>query len=223
MKVIKLILLIVGFNTMVFAPVALAQEEKQVGEQRVVHTVRRLLESGELDATHTCLDEYAKRSKVLAWKIGLIPPVGGASAVGGTYAGVYLGAIAGLSTGNIIGVVLFAVLGAYIAAGLGLALLITGEARAIYRFNKTNTVIRLLAGALDGDSKFLKKFVNHFNRKYRRTNTVLSSERAAQILVDGDQKGLFCDGTLTGKKGSTKLRKVLAMEKDLLKYVKSQM
>lgn len=173
--------------------------------------VKKVLNLGDINPEETCLDEYAQRSKNLAIKAGVVPPI-----AGGVWAGT--GFLLASSVTTLAGAILFVAFFAYlvtIPAAIGLVVF---EGVSIARLISINKVIRMLAEARGGEGKQLQRFYTRFLKTTRGHNN-LSLAQFAEAVVAVDQAGVLCDGSARGNSSNASLKNRLASRRHLLRAV----
>ena len=70
----------------------------------------------------------------------------------------------------------------------------------------------------DYENKHVKRFLKKFRKKHPGSN--LTNDQVFAEILDLDKKGSLCNGELTGS-NSDKIRKLLAKNKNLFKYLGS--
>jgi len=175
-------------------------------------------ETGE---SYTCVDEYLKRRKQLAIKMGLTPVVLPGSVVvgfvGGAYGGVGLFKLSGLPNGNYADLAALA-LGAMAGTVGSFGVAMTEEISAFVGYFKNQHLLRVIYESHHEGGEALDQWYADFKR--HSSGVQLSKEEFKSEISQMDQDGKLCDGSLVRprryKKG-TKLKQRLATKKEIFK------
>ena len=192
-----------------------AQGDVRIGNKKVVKSVKKILKAGKIDIDRTCLDEYVARNRQLWKKMGMGPiTVLGGSTGSGIAVGTGVGAIAGSTAATQAGNATFGALiggaaGGWIGLGIGGVAFIAYEGTQIARFVKNNQIIRLIANSRDNlfKSDNIKKFMKKYLKKHPKDKRYLNEKKFGHLVVELDETGALCDGSLVKVRGFRKLMK----------------
>ena len=167
----------------------------------------------------TCLDEYVSRNIYLKKFIVYAPPTTVLSLSVGSYA--YFMGLTGLLTlapSELLYVTGFGLW--YLATPVILGTAITLEVRNSIEYFRNRSVIRLIDALRlnEPSDKYVRKFLKKFRKKHPESN--LTDDQVFSEILRLDKGGGLCNGELTGS-NSNKIRKLLAKNKHLYKYLGS--
>ena len=203
-----------------------------IGKNNKIKDARNMMQEGALSADETCLDEYLTAHN--QFKRMLTLGVVGKSAVGAASGTVAAGSIVGgaaLSYGA--GAAAAASAAASVAAaGAVTGAVVVAPAVVVYgtysatKLIQTNYMIKVLRDAYKGRGSSLNKFTKKFLRRNKEARGYMTREEMRQIVLDLDQTGALCDGTMKKQRRIHKLRvprqrQKLALKKDIYKYIKN--
>lgn len=190
-------------------------------EKIKIKEIKELVKTSNPDTT--CMDEYLKRRKELIIKLSVTP----AAAVVGTVGGIYVGGTTGAGLANMAGVDGWGALGYGIMGALGggaAGITIAAGSATATGITLANNILITKAVAeqqLNRSGNYSEKLY----RKYLKKSKVdLSKEDFLNKLVDADQEGKLCDGSMVNQpkiKIGTKLKYKVAKLKDLVRYIDS--
>lgn len=198
---------------------AFAQKET---EKIKIKEIKNLVKTSNPDTT--CLDEYLKRRKELIIKLSVSPAV----AVAGTVAGGYAGGMAGIGIATATSVDGWSALGYVIvgaAAGGAAGAVATVASTTATGITLANNVLitKTVAEQQLGRSGV---YSDKLYAKYLKKSQVdLSKEEFLNKLVEADQEGNLCNGSMVKQpkiKIGTKLKYKVAKLKDLVRYIDNQ-
>lgn len=169
----------------------------------------------------TCMDEYLQRRKQLMVKLAVTPGL----AVAGTMASVYAGGALGVGVAVASGVEGWGGLGYVIGGGLvggatGVAAVTADAAVTAVILNNINLILKAVAEQqFDKEGPYTNKLYKKYLKKSKRD---ISKEEFIERLVEADENGKLCDGTMVKRpriRIGMKLKYKVAKLKDLVRYV----
>jgi hypothetical protein len=204
-----------------FLSLSLAHGADQGKKKNSIKEIRLWLEVS--DSTQTCVDEYFKRRKELAIKIGFAPVIIAGSTVVGGYGGALAGAgvfeLSGIPYGGLGNVVALAI-GGVVGSTFGLTLGATEEVVSLVNFFKTEALMRFIFESQTTKGLMAKKFYDEFMLLYPYSS--LDEDKFMEEVSYLDTLGVLCDGSLVKakryKKGQ-KLKQNLATKKEIFDYL----
>lgn len=174
----------------------------------------------EVGLNNTCLDEYLTRQQQLKKFLIWAPP---ATVVGAPVGFV----VSGFSTAMLlaaVNVTKWSALGYTILAAVGTGVGIVGsftylEISGGIEYYLNNQMIHIITAAHNDfdNNKYLVKMYRKYNKKFSRKP--LTMNELKQRIVELDESGLLCDGTVRGYINPKNLKYSLAKRKHLLKYI----
>lgn len=190
-----------------------AETAEEVSEEQIrIKDVRKFLETHDKDTT--CLDEYLKRRNQLIGKMVLAPVTVTAAATGGFVIGAFAGSGVAYVTGAdaLVSLAWGLVIGSPAGAAAGL----TDSGLSIVEFRERDTFIKALG------EHYLKKPGKKSDKLYqsylKKNPDAVSKDEFFKRLLDLDQSGKLCDGSLVKQpriKLGFKLKYKLARTKNL--------
>lgn len=198
---------------------AFAQKES---EKIKIKEIKNFVKTSNPDST--CLDEYLKRRKELIIKLSVSPAV----AVAGTVAGGYAGGMAGIGLANAAsvdgwGVLGYAILGATAGGATGTVATAASATATGITLRNNVLITKTVAEQQLGRSGI---YSDKLYAKYLKKSQVdLSKEEFLNKLVEADQEGNLCNGSMVKQpkiKVGTKLKYKVAKLKDLVRYIDNQ-
>lgn len=168
----------------------------------------------------TCIDEYltrqAKVKKFLIWA----PPTTVVAAPAAFFIGGYTAA--GIT--SLVGIGGWSALGYTILGAVGSGVGVIGSFVALevsrgLEFANNQKMIKIITAAQTNtlEHKTFAKFVNRFNKKY--SENAKSAEELAQIVLNLDENGQLCDGSVRGYINPKNLKYSLAKRRHLMKFI----
>ena len=167
----------------------------------------------------TCLEEYVSRNIYLKKFILYAPPTTVLSLSVGSYA--YFMGLTGLLTlapSELLFVTGFGLW--YVATPVILGTAVTLEVRNSIEYFRNRSVVRLLDALRlnEPSNKHVRKFIKKFRKKHPESS--ITDDQIFSEILSLDKNGSLCNGELTGS-NSDKVRKLLAKNKHLYKYLSS--
>ena len=177
------------------------------------------LKGASVELSETCLDEYVARNIYLKKFILYAPPITVLSLSVGSYA--YFMGLTGLLTlapSELLFVTGFGLL--YVATPVILGTAVTLEVRNSIEYFRNRSVVRLLDALRlnEPSNKHVRKFIKKFRKKHPESS--ITDDQIFSEILSLDKNGSLCNGELTGS-NSDKVRKLLAKNKHLYKYLSS--
>ncbi len=203
-----------------------------IGKNNKIKDARRMMQEGSLNADETCLDEYLfaqqQYKRMLAFgalRRGAVISGSGAVSAGTIVGGASLAygsgaAGAAVAAGSVLGA--GATVGAIVAAPIVVATATFSTTKLL----QTNYMIKVLRDAYKGRGSSLNKFTKKFLRRNKDARGYMTREEMRQIVLDLDQSGALCDGSMRKQRRIHKVRvpkqrHQLAMKKHIYKYIKN--
>lgn len=198
---------------------AFAQKES---EKIKIKEIKNHVKTSNPDST--CLDEYLKRRKELIIKLSVSPAV----AVAGTVAGGYTGGMSGLGIATATSVegwsaLGYVIVGAAAGGAAGAVATVAGTTATGITLANNVLITKTVAEQQLGRSGV---YSDKLYAKYLKKSQVdLSKEEFLNKLVEADQEGDLCNGSMVKQpkvKIGTKLKYKVAKLKDLVRYIDNQ-
>jgi hypothetical protein len=207
----KYIILLLSLGLLSFS----VHGDVRIGNKKVVRSVKKILNAGKIDVDRTCLDEYVARNRQLWKKMGLGPitTFGGIAGTGiavGTGVGAAMGTGGAAASSSVtLGALIGGAAGGWIGLGIGGVAFIAYEGTQIARFVKNNQIIRLISNSRDKiyESDNIKKFMKKYLKKHPKDKKFLDEKKFGHLVVELDESGALCDGSLVKARGFRKLIK----------------
>lgn len=203
-----------------------------IGKNNKIQDARRMMQEGALNADDTCLDEYLfaqqQYKRMLAFgavRRGAVISGSGAVSAGAIAGGAALSYGAGAAgAAAVAGSVLGA--GATVGAVVAAPIVVATATFSTTKLLQTNYMIKVLRDSYKGRGSSLNKFTKKFLRRNKEARGYMTREEMRQIVLDLDQSGALCDGSMKKQRRIHKvrvprLRQKLAMKKHIYKYIKN--
>lgn len=187
-----------------------------VVESQITSTIQE-----KIGLENTCTDEYMIRRKFIRKKLIYTP-------IAGTVATPIVGGASGLAVGygvSLVGItgwsgLGYLILGAYAAGAAVIGTTLYKEGKYIFKSISVNRMLNLIS---ESHNKMSRGYIsNKYHRMYKSwyaddRNITLSEFQ--DIIIDLDQSGALCDGTVTNRLTSKYLSSRLTLRNSLLKYI----
>jgi hypothetical protein len=214
----KLIILSALFSQLIMT--SYAQVDTDVSQERMrVKEIKELLET--IPTEKTCLDEYLARRKQLARSFVWGPLAGVGATAGGIVVGGYTGLgiyhLAGATAGGYADLAALAsgmVIGGFVVAGTYVGL----QTASVVQFFKNQYLLKTFAQIYLLENDQLRDLL----AEVQEINPSMTMEKLKSQLLEWDQAGRLCDGSLVHPrrfKHGRKLKQRLANKKELLHHL----